>query len=246
MVPATITVAQVVYRSEYPIFSVTVDVVCLTVRNGSFQVLLVERGGEPFVGRLAFPGGFVGIDEDLDDAARRELREETSIEAPRRIEQLATYGRPGRDPRGRTVTVAHLAIAAEMGEATRGSDAADAGWYDVAGLLGDPDALAFDHADILVDAVDRARGKLEYSPIATDFCLPAFTIGELRQVYEVVWDVRLDPANFHRKVTHAEGFLVAAGGTTDRGGGRPAQLYRRGDADRIHPPLNLSAMEAVR
>ena len=235
-----------VYTSEYPIFSVTVDVVCLTVRDGSFQVLLVERGAEPFAGRPAFPGGFVGIDEDLEDAARRELREETGIEAPRRLEQLATYGRPGRDPRGRTVSIAHLAIAAELGEATGGSDAADARWYDVTGLLGDPNALAFDHADILVDAVERARAKLEYSPIAADFCPPAFTIGELRQVYEVVWGVRLDPANFHRKVTRAAGFLGEADGTSDRGGGRPAQLYRRGDAERIHPPLNLRAMRADR
>jgi 8-oxo-dGTP diphosphatase len=231
----------VVYTSEYPIFSVTVDVVCLTVREGSFQVLLVERGAEPFAGRLAFPGGFVEIDEDLEDAARRELREETNVEAPRRIEQLATYGRPGRDPRGRTVSIAHLAIAAEMGEATGGSDAADAGWYDVAGVLADPGALAFDHAEILADAVERARGKLEYSPIAADFCAQEFTIGELRRVYEVVWGARLDPANFHRKVTRAEGFLVETDRTTDRGGGRPAQLYRRGDAERIHPPLNLRA-----
>ena len=231
-----------VYTSEYPIFSVTVDVVCLTVRDGSFQVLLVERGGEPFQGTLAFPGGFVQIDEDLEAAARRELREETRIEAPRRIEQLATYGRPDRDPRGRTVTIAFVAVAADMGEATGGSDAAAAGWYDVAGLLDDPSALAFDHAEILADAVERARGKLEYSPIAADFCAEEFTIGELRQVYEVIWGLRLDPANFHRKVTRAEGFLTEADGTTDRSGGRPAQLYRRGTATRIHPPLNRRSM----
>jgi 8-oxo-dGTP diphosphatase len=232
----------VVYTSEYPIFSVTVDVVCLTVRDGSFEVLLVERGADPFKGRLAFPGGFVGIDEELEDAARRELREETSVEAPRRIEQLATYGRPDRDPRGRTVSIAFLAVAAGMGEATGGSDAAAADWYGVTPLLRDPTTLAFDHAEILTDAVERARSKLEYSPIAADFCRPHFTIGELRHVYEVVWGVRLDPANFHRKVTRAEDFLVEVDGTTDRSGGRPAQLYSRGGADRIHPPLNLRAL----
>jgi 8-oxo-dGTP diphosphatase len=234
----------VVYTSDYPIFSVTVDVVCLTVRDDAFQVLLVERGADPFEGRLAFPGGFVEIDEDLEDAARRELREETDVDAPRRIEQLATYGRPGRDPRGRTVSIAHLVIAAEMGEATGGSDAADAGWYDVTALLGEPDALAFDHAEILADAVERARGKLEYSPIAADFCAEEFTIDELREVYELVWGVHLDPADFHRKVTGAEGFLVEVDGTTDRGDGRPAQLYRRGVAERIHPPLDLRATAA--
>jgi 8-oxo-dGTP diphosphatase len=150
-----------VYTSEYPIFSVTVDLVCLTVLDGNLRVLLVERGDEPFRGRLALPGGFVGIDEQLEDAARRELREETGVEAPERIEQLATYGRPGRDPRGRTVSVAFLAVAADMGEATGGSDAAAADWYDVQSLLDDPGALAFDHAEILTDAVERSRSRLE-------------------------------------------------------------------------------------
>ena len=150
-----------VYTSDYPIFSVTVDVVCLTVRRDSFQVLLVERGSDPFEGKLALPGGFVEIDEDLEDAARRELREETSVDAPSVIEQLGTYGTPGRDPRGRMVSIAHLVIASETGEAVGGSDAAAAGWYDVAEVLADPTSLAFDHDQILRDAVDRARSKLE-------------------------------------------------------------------------------------
>jgi 8-oxo-dGTP diphosphatase len=230
----------VVYTSEYPIFSVTVDVVCLTVRDGAFEVLLVERGGEPFVGRLAFPGGFVGIDEDLPAAAARELAEETGIELTDPPEQLKTYGAPDRDPRGRTVTVAYLAIAPEIGEAVAGSDAAAADWHAVVPLLDDPDALAFDHAEILRDAVDRARGRLEDSPLATRFCRPEFTIADLRRVYEAIWGLRLDPANFHRKVTRAEGFVVETGRTTDSAVGRPAQLYRRGNAERIHPPLNLS------
>lgn len=229
-----------VYTSDYPIFSVTVDVVCLTVRDGAFQVLLVERGEGPFAGRLAFPGGFVGIEEDLEDAARRELWEETGIEAPRFLEQLATYGAPGRDPRGRTVSVAHLAIAPDLGEAVGGSDAAAADWHRVEQLLGDPGALAFDHAEILRDGVDRARGKLEYSPLALDFCGAEFTIAELRHVYEAIWGVELDPANFHRKVTKARDFLVETGETAERGRGRPAQLYRAGSARRIHPPLNIS------
>ncbi len=215
------------------------DVVCLTVRRDSFQVLLVERGSEPFEGQLALPGGFAEIDEELEHAARRELREETSIDAPYFIEQLATYGTPDRDPRGRTVSVAHLVIAPDLGEAVGGTDAAAAGWYDVPEILDGRQPLAFDHDRILRDAVDRARSKLEWSPLAALFCRPEFTIGELRQVYETIWDVQLDPANFDEKVTNAEGFLVETGELTDRGGGRPEKLYRRGSAERIHPPLNL-------
>ena len=228
-----------VYTSEYPIFSVTVDVICLTVRRDSFQVLLVERGSEPFKGQLALPGGFAEIDEELEDAARRELQEETSVDAPYYMEQLATYGAPDRDPRGRTVSVAHLAFAPDLGEAVGGTDAAAAGWYGVTEILDGRTALAFDHDQIVRDAVDRARSKLEWSPLAPMFCRPEFTIGELRHVYETIWGLRIDPANFHRKVTRAEGFLVETGELTDRGGGRPAKLYRRGSAERIHPPLNL-------
>lgn len=229
--------APVVYTSKHPIFSVTVDVVCLTVRADRFQVLLVRRGREPFLGQLALPGGFVHIDEDLEDAARRELAEETAVTAPRFIEQLATYGAPDRDPRGRTVSVAHLAVAPDLGEAIGGSDAAEADWHDVNELLADPSVLAFDHAQILSDAVERARGKLEYFPLAAEFCPPEFTIAELRHIYELVWDVRLDPANFHRKVSKAEGFLEPLEETTTRGGGRPAQLFCKGPAARLHPPL---------
>lgn len=225
------------YSSEYPIFSVTVDVVCLTVRDDRFQVLLVRRGGKPFKGKLALPGGFVRVDEDLEAAARRELTEETAVAAPRFIEQLATYGAPKRDPRGRTVSVAYLAVAPDLGEATGGSDAVEADWHDVDAVLSRSKTLAFDHAQILADAVERARGKLEYFPLAAEFCPPEFTIGELRHVYELVWGTPLDPANFHRKVRRAEGFLDQVDATTTRGGGRPAQLFRKGSARRLHPPL---------
>ena len=104
-------------------------------------------------------------------------------------------------------------------------------------MLDDPKALAFDHHRILSDAVDRARSKLEWSPLASLFCRDEFTIGELRHVYETIWGLPLDPASFHQKVTSAQGFLVEAGEQTDRGGGLPAKLYRRGSAERIHPPL---------
>lgn len=226
-----------VFTSDYPIFSVTVDVVCLTVRADRFQVLLVRRGGEPHRGKLALPGGFVQIDEDLEAAARRELAEETAVTAPRFIEQLATYGAPHRDPRGRTVSVAYLAIAPNLGDATGGSDAAEADWHDVDEVLSRPSELAFDHDTIVSDAVDRARAKLEYFPLAAEFCQPEFTIAELRHIYELVWGTELDPANFHRKVSGARGFLEPTNATTTRGGGRPAKLFRRGRTERLHPPL---------
>ena len=175
------------YTSEYPIFSVTVDVVCLTVRRDSFQVLLVERGSDPFEGQLALPGGFVEIDEELEHAARRELQEETSIDGPYFIEQLATYGTPDRDPRGRMVSIAHLVIAPDLGEAVGGDRrgrsrvvrrARDPRRPEAARLRPPPDPR---------DAVDRARSKLEWSPLAPMFCPPEFTIGELRHVYETIW-----------------------------------------------------------
>lgn len=105
------------------------------------------------------------------------------------------------------------------------------------GKEGGPAALAFDHARILADGVERARSKIEYSSLATAFCPPEFTVGELRRVYEAVWGVALDPRNFHRKVTGTPGFLVPAGGTTTRQGGRPAQLFRAGGATLLNPPM---------
>jgi 8-oxo-dGTP diphosphatase len=215
-------------------FSVTVDLVVLTIRTGRLSALVVRRGAEPFAGRWALPGGFVHSDEDLPEAARRELAEETGLhDLPVHLEQLATYGAPGRDPRGRVVTVAYLALAPELPDPVGGTDAAEARWEPVAGL----GRLAFDHDRILADGVERARAKLEYSPLATAFCADEFTVAELRHVYEAVWGVPLDPRNFHRKVTGSPGFLVATGRRATRGGGRPAELFRRGDATVLNPPI---------
>lgn len=146
-----------VYTSDYPIFSVTVDVVCLAGHGEEEQVLLVERGGEPFAGRLALPGGFVGIDEDLPDAAARELAEETGVVLQDPPAPLGAYGQPGRDPRGRTVSVVFVARRGEPVEPVAGSDAATAGWHRVRDLLAHPARLAFDHATIIRDAVDRSH-----------------------------------------------------------------------------------------
>lgn len=219
-------------------FAVTVDLVVFTIRDEQLCVLAVRRGVPPYRGRWALPGGFVGEDERLLDAARRELVEETGLDdATVHLEQLATYGDPRRDPRLRVVSVAYLAFAASLPEPAAGTDAADARWQPAARLLADRRRLAFDHGAILEDGLERARAKLEYSPLATAFCAEEFTVAELRQVYEVVWGVRLDPRNFHRKVTGADAFLVPTGRRTTRNGGRPAQLYRKGAATLLNPPI---------
>jgi 8-oxo-dGTP diphosphatase len=220
-------------------FAVTVDLVVFTIRGDALCVLVVRRRLAPYKGRWALPGGFVEEDEDLPDAARRELAEETGLEAlPGHLEQLKSYGRPDRDPRQRVVSVAYLALAAELPEPAAASDAAEARWRSVDELLGSVRRLAFDHADILVDGLERARAKLEYSPLATAFCAKEFTVAELREVYETVWGTMLDPRNFHRKVTGSPGFLVPTGRFTTRNGGRPAQLYRRGPATVLNPPIS--------
>ena len=222
----------------HPSVAVTVDLVVLTVRDDQLQALTVRRGEEPYLGRWALPGGFLHPDEDLEAAAMRELREETGLSVDGfHLEQLGSYGAPDRDPRMRTVTVAYIALAADLPTPVAGSDAAEAIWQPVSDLLSNSDSLAFDHAEILRCGVERARAKLEYTPLATAFCPSEFTVSELRHVYEVVWGVDIDPRNFHRKVTKTEGFIEPTGETTTRDGGRPARLYRVGTNATLHPPI---------
>jgi 8-oxo-dGTP diphosphatase len=215
----------------FPPFAVTVDLVVLTVREERLVVLLVERA-EPPQG-LALPGGFVRPEEDLVDAARRELREEAGLAAPGHLEQLGTYGAPARDPRMRVVTVAYLVLAPDLPTPVAGTDARAARWVPVDAV---PE-LAFDHDAIVRDGVERARSKLEYTPLGAAFCPPEFTVAELRRVYETVWGRPLDPRNFHRKVTGTAGFVTPTGETTTRDGGRPAQLYRVGALATLYPPM---------
>lgn len=239
----------------YDPIAVTVDVVALTIRDAQLQVLLVRRGEPPFRGSWALPGGFVRprqaqdgtrTEEDLAQTAARELAEEAGPALrPSHLEQLGSYGAPGRDPRMRVISVAYLAFAPELPEAMPGSDAADARWTPVGAL--DPRALAFDHAAILADGVDRARSKLEYTPLATAFVTEPFTITELREVYETVWGEKLHAGNFHRKVLSVPGFVESTGTHTETGGprgGPRAKLYRRGDAKLLHPALLRPATEA--
>jgi 8-oxo-dGTP diphosphatase len=231
--------------------ALTVDIVVLTIRDERLSVLLVERGGEPFAGTWALPGGFVTTDEDLTTAARRELAEETGVDADVvHLEQLRTYAAPHRDPRGRVATVAHLAFVPDLPTPVAGSDASAARWWPVADIETGTDtdtvdvpptpnapALAFDHAVILRDGVERARAKLEYTTLATSFVAEPFTLGDLRTVYEAVWGVDLDAPNFRRKVLSTPGFVVDTGETVSVGRGKPAARYRRGDATDLHPAM---------
>ncbi|AGP54091.1 NUDIX hydrolase [Streptomyces rapamycinicus] len=222
-----------------PSVLLTVDLVILTLREGRLCVLLVERGKEPFAGMQALPGGFLNhAGEAIPEAARRELGEETAVDARQfHLEQLATYGDPGRDPRGRVVSVAHLAIAPRLPEPVAGTDAANASWIPTDTVLSGQMKLAFDHDRIVTDGIERARTKLEFSALATAFCGDLFTIAELRQVYEAVWGVTLDTRNFYRKVQAVDGFIVPAGTGRRTTVGRPARLFRAGPTTVLSPPL---------
>jgi 8-oxo-dGTP diphosphatase len=216
--------------SQFPAFAVTVDVVVLTIAAGGLHVLLVRRGLEPFQGTWAIPGGFKRPYETLDEAAARELREETSIQDAPALRQFGAYGDPGRDPRMNVVTVAYLAVLREIGEIVAGSDAAGAALVPVADALDGRLELAFDHARILADAVERARLDLEQTGLATSFVGSTFTLGELRAVYEAVWGVTLDAANFRRALLAEDGWVIPTGRRSQPGpsGGKPAELYRAG------------------
>lgn len=143
--------------SDYPPFAVTADVVVIAVHDGRAEVLLVQRGQEPFQGRWALPGGFVHIDEDLEDAARRELAEETGIEAEE-LRQLRAYGTPGRDPRMRVVTVVFLTEVDSSVDHKAADDAADTRFWPLHDVVADPDLLGFDHHRIIVDAMSELGG----------------------------------------------------------------------------------------
>jgi len=228
-------------KHAYEPFAVTVDLAVFTIRAGTLHVLLVERGEQPYAGRRALPGGFVRPDESAETAARRELAEETGLSdvAGLHLEQLRTYSEPDRDPRMRVVSVAFTALVPDAPEAEAGSDAARADWLPYTTHRPGYAPLAFDHDRILADAHERVGAKLEYTGLATAFCPPEFTLGELRQVYQAVWGAELDPANFRRKVLATPGLVQSVPGAARLTGGRgkPAALYRAGGATALHPPL---------
>ena len=214
---------------EHP--SVTVDAVLITAQGGALETLLVERQEHPCRGCWALPGGFVGLDESLDAAAARVLDAKTGLGGIF-LEQLYTFGRPDRDPRTRVITVAYYAlVAAERlagrrlvsivvpweGEAGGAVEAADAD--------GRPLELAFDHAEILGLAVQRLRGKLDYSPIAFQLLEERFTLRQLQTVHETILGHSLNKDSFRRRQL-ASGALEATGEKERAVGYRPAELYR--------------------
>lgn len=229
--------------SRFPPFAVTVDVVILTMSEGALNVLLVRRGEAPFEGMWAIPGGFKRPTETLDRAAKRELSEETGVDAAPVLKQFRAYGDPGRDPRMDVVTVAYLAVLRDVGAIVPGSDAAAASLIPVSEVLNGQIDLAFDHLRILRDAVERIRVELEVSGIATAFVGSTFTMAELRAVYEAIWGVQLDAANFRRSIVAEDGWVIPTGRRARPGsaGGRPAELYRAGRAWKEGGPIHRGA-----
>jgi len=209
------------FTYAYPRPAVTVDIVIFTIRESCLQILLIQRGEEPFKGSWALPGGFVRIQESLEEAASRELEEETGI-GQAYLEQLYTYGEPERDPRDRVITVAYFAlIPPDEPIRTEGSsDVAQAAWFPMEVLP----SLAFDHAEIACYALRRLRYKLEYTAVGFELLPDQFTLSELQTAYEIILGEQLDKRNFRRRILEAGVIEATAGMRT--GEGRPARLYR--------------------
>jgi 8-oxo-dGTP diphosphatase len=201
--------------------SVTVDVIVFTIAERALKVLLIRRLLPPFEGRWALPGGFVRMDENLDEAARRELREEAGIEV-RFLEQLYTFGDVKRDPARRVITVTYFAlIDAQKLELHAGTDATKAAWFAIDTMP----RLAFDHGKIVTYALERLRYKTEYAPVAFQLLPRTFTLSELQEVYEVILEKVLDKRNFRRKILGLD-IVEDTGELRSEGRGRPAALYR--------------------
>jgi len=200
--------------------SLTVDIVIFRIQGDALEVLLIRRGIPPFEGAWAIPGGFIQPGEPLEQAARRELEEETGLQQTY-LEQLYTFGAPERDPRGRVVTVAYFALVAGDQEIGGGSDAAEARWWPMHALP----PLAFDHGAILAYALERLRNKLEYSTVGFQLLPPRFTLSELQRVYEIILGRPLDKRNFRRKI-ELLGILTPLREFRRQGRARPARLYR--------------------
>ena len=204
-------------RHHYP--AIAVDMIIFTMGEHDLMVLLIQRRGEPFAGAWAFPGGFVDPDESLDEAAARELREETTV-SDVYLEQLYTFGEPRRDPRGRVISVSYFALLRQPLAVVGGDDATDARWFPLSALP----PLAFDHAMILDYALDRVRKKLEYTNVVYSLLPETFTLTELQRVYEIILGRAIDKRNFRKKISSLD--LVAPTGEVRRDGAhRPAKLY---------------------
>jgi 8-oxo-dGTP diphosphatase len=206
-------------RYERP--SVTVDVVIFTLRNRELHVLLVQRRRWPYEGYWALPGGFIAIDESLEESARRELEEETGVHDVY-LEQLYTFGKPGRDPRTRVISVSYFALVrADIHQLRVSEESTDVRWFPVRIL---PTPLAFDHDTILHYALSRLRSKLEYTTLAFQLLPEVFSILELKDIYEQILGEKLDKGNFYRKIREAD--VLEETGEIREGRGRPTRLWR--------------------
>ncbi|GCF08551.1 NUDIX hydrolase [Dictyobacter arantiisoli] len=207
--------------NKYERPSVTVDVLMMSLRQRDLQILLIKRRSWPYEGMWAIPGGFVMMNESLEAAAKRELQEETGVQDVY-LEQLYTFGDPGRDPRTRVVTVVYFALLdSERLQVRAASDATDVGWFSVYELP----QLAFDHQGIIDYALNRLRNKLEYTTIAFNLLPDHFTLRELQSVYEIILHKRLDKRNFRKKILSTN-VLEDTGEKKMEGTHRPARLYR--------------------
>ena len=204
---------------EYPRAALTVDCVVFGFDGGELQLLLIRRAIKPFKDKWALPGGFVRVEETLDNAARRELEKETSLKEVF-LEQLYTFGTVQRDPRERVVSVAYFALV-KPSAVKAATDAAEAKWFPINGIP----PLAFDHADILRSAVTRLRGKLTYQPIGFELLPPKFTLTKLQRLYEAILGTEIDKRNFRKKVLSYD-LLIPLKEQLREGAHRPAQLFR--------------------
>ncbi len=216
------------YTYRYPHPAVTTDIVIFTIRQDELKVLLIKRALAPHRNEWALPGGFIKLEESLDEGARRELEEETGVSGVY-LEQLYTFGQPDRDPRERVITVAYYALVpSDKFEVRAGSDAEGVSWF---GMKEIPN-LAFDHQEILDMAHERLTAKLEYSTIAFQFMPKNFTLSELQHVYEVILRGPIDKRNFRKRILGLE-LIKETGKERKTGAHRPAKLYRVINRNRI-------------
>jgi 8-oxo-dGTP diphosphatase len=231
------------YRYPHP--AVTTDVVLFTIHRQALKLLLIRRGHEPHAGRWALPGGFLDLDEELKACAERELFEETGVRAAEIglvLHQLGAFGAPGRDPRERVVSIAHLGLApAERLPLRAGDDAVDAGWFALAELP----PLAFDHADIIAAARQRLLGMLDDVGIAGPFLPTVFRLDELRALYECFVGAALDESAFAAWAT-TPGRLEPIGSSRRPGSGGPARLYRMPSQPPPLPGAGFAALLTAR
>ena len=203
---------------------ISVDVAALTVENDTLKVLTIECASDPFRGQRALPGGLLHNNETTEDGALRKLKEDTHLKPPKKyLEQLKTYGPLERDPRGPVIAIVYLILLPPHEAQLSPSLPSRAQWQPVS-QFADRTTLAFDHNFVLEDAIERARSKIEYTPIATSFCPEEFTISQLRKIYEAVWNTKVEPRNFNRKIQAAH--ILESTGKKEQSIGRPAELFR--------------------